>query len=48
MCLFVDYPEADILGNFRLVLLIKEDKGVVTGITSVKEGPSYTWVSRIV
>ena len=39
VCFFVDCPEANIFCYFRLVLLIKEDEGVMASVASVEEGP---------
>ena len=48
MSLFVDGSEANIFCYFRLVLLIKEDKGVVTSVTGVEESPSNAWMGGVV
>ena len=47
MSLFVNSPEANVLCNFRLVLLVKEDKGVVAHVASIEESPPYSRVSRV-
>jgi len=39
---FISGVKTNILGNFWLVLLIKEDKGVMSGVTSIEEGPSFS------
>ena len=48
MSLFVNSPEANIFCYFRLVLLIEEDKGVMTRVASVEESPSNTWMGGVI
>ena len=41
MSFFLCGAKTNILGNLRLVLLVEENKGVVAGVASVKESPSF-------
>jgi len=44
---FLHHAKTDVLGNFWLILLIQENKGVMTSVTSVKEGQSFSRVSGV-
>ena len=46
--LFINSSEANIFCNFRLVLLVKKDKRVMTSVAGVKESLSSAWVGRVV
>ena len=48
VCFFIDGPKANIFCYFRLVLLVEEDQRVVASVTGIKEGPSNTWMGRVI